>query len=84
MRQASVQRSTSETDISVEIDLDGGGQAVVETSIPFFDHMLTLFARHGLFNLTVKGRGDTEIDDHHLVEDMGICLGKVVKAAMGD
>lgn len=84
MRQASVQRSTSETDISVEIDLDGGGQAVVETSIPFFDHMLTLFARHGLFNLTVKGRGDTEIDDHHLVEDMGICLGKVVKDAMGD
>ena len=84
MRQASVQRSTSETDISVEIDLDGGGQAVVETSIPFFDHMLTLFSRHGLFNLTVKGRGDTEIDDHHLVEDMGICLGKVVKDAMGD
>ncbi|SEL93237.1 imidazoleglycerol-phosphate dehydratase [Syntrophus gentianae] len=84
MRQAKVQRRTSETDISVEINLDGSGQAIIDTSIPFFDHMLTLFARHGLFDLTIKGRGDTEIDDHHLVEDMGICLGEAVKEAMGD
>jgi len=84
MRQAKVQRRTSETDISVEIKLDGSGQAIVDTSIPFFNHMLSLFARHGFFDLTVKGRGDTEIDDHHLVEDMGICLGKVVKEAIGD
>jgi len=84
MRQAKVQRRTSETDISVEINLDGSGQSIVDTSIPFLDHMLVLFARHGLFDLTVKGRGDTEIDDHHLVEDMGICLGKVVKEAIGD
>ncbi len=84
MRQAKVQRRTSETDISVEINLDGSGQAIIDTSIPFFDHMLTLFARHGLFDLTITGRGDTEIDDHHLVEDMGICLGEALKEAMGD
>jgi len=84
MRQAKVQRRTSETDISVEINLDGSGRVAVETSIPFFDHMLTLFTHHGLFDLTVQGRGDTEIDDHHLVEDMGICLGEVVKEAVGD
>jgi len=84
MRQAKVQRRTSETDISVEINLDGSGQVAVDTSVPFCDHMLTLFAHHGLFDLTVKGRGDTEIDDHHLVEDMGICLGEAVKEAMGD
>ncbi|OPY85569.1 MAG: Imidazoleglycerol-phosphate dehydratase [Syntrophus sp. PtaU1.Bin208] len=84
MRQARVQRRTSETDISVEINLDGSGQANIDTSIPFFDHMLNLFARHGLFDLTIKGRGDTEIDDHHLVEDMGICLGEALKDAMGD
>ncbi|WP_408998277.1 imidazoleglycerol-phosphate dehydratase HisB [Syntrophus buswellii] len=83
-RQARVQRSTSETDISVEINLDGSGRAAIDTSVPFFDHMLTLFARHGLFDLTIKGRGDTEIDDHHLVEDMGICLGQALKDAVGD
>ena len=84
MRQAKVQRRTSETDVSVEMGLDGSGQAVVDTSIPFLDHMLNLFARHGLFDMMVKGRGDIEIDDHHLVEDMGICLGEVVKEAVGD
>ena len=84
MRQAKIQRRTSETDISVEINLDGRGQVDVDTSIPFFDHMLNLFAHHGLFDLMIKGRGDTAIDDHHLVEDLGICLGKAVKEAMGD
>ncbi|MDY0186436.1 MAG: imidazoleglycerol-phosphate dehydratase HisB [Syntrophus sp. (in: bacteria)] len=83
-RQARVQRSTSETDISVEINLDGSARGAIDTSVPFFDHMLTLFARHGLFDLTIKGRGDTEIDDHHLVEDMGICLGQALKDAVGD
>jgi len=83
-RQARVQRSTSETDISVEINLDGIARGAIDTSVPFFDHMLTLFARHGLFDLTIKGRGDTEIDDHHLVEDMGICLGQALKDAVGD
>jgi len=84
MRQAKVQRSTSETDISLELNLDGSGRTAVDTSIPFFDHMLGLVAHHGLFDLTIKGQGDTAIDDHHLVEDMGICLGKAVREAVGD
>lgn len=84
MRQGKIERRTSETDIRVEINLDGSGQAAVDTSIPFFDHMLNLFAYHGMFDLTVKGRGDTGIDDHHLVEDLGICLGEVVREALSD
>lgn len=84
MRQAKIHRRTTETDISLEINLDGRGQTAVDTSVAFFDHMLNLFAHHGLFDLAVKGRGDTDIDDHHLVEDLGICLGDAVKEAMGD
>lgn len=84
MRRGNVHRRTAETDISLEINIDGSGQSVLDTSIPFLDHMLNLFARHGLFDLKVKGRGDTAIDDHHLVEDMGICLGEAIKEAIGD
>ncbi|MDQ5985384.1 MAG: Imidazoleglycerol-phosphate dehydratase [Syntrophus sp. SKADARSKE-3] len=83
MRSGKISRKTNETDISVEIDLDGSGKSQTDTTIPFLDHMLNLFARHGLFDLAVKGRGDTDIDDHHLVEDLGICLGQAVKDALG-
>lgn len=84
MRQATIRRKTAETEISVEVDLDGTGAGSIATSIPFLDHMLNLFARHGLIDLTIQGRGDTAIDDHHLVEDMGICLGQAVRKALGD
>jgi imidazoleglycerol-phosphate dehydratase len=82
-RKAKVTRKTSETDIVVEIDLDGEGKQTISTSIPFLDHMLALFSKHGLFNLKVKAKGDIEIDDHHTVEDVGICLGDAVKKALG-
>ena len=82
-RKAKIARKTSETDIVVEIDLDGEGKQTVSTSIPFLDHMLGLFSKHGLFNLKVKAKGDIEIDDHHTVEDVGICLGDAVKKALG-
>ncbi|MDA8124849.1 MAG: imidazoleglycerol-phosphate dehydratase HisB [Deltaproteobacteria bacterium] len=84
MRKATIQRKTSETEVSVTIDLDGRGAGRIDTSVPFLDHMLNLFARHGLFDLTVKSQGDTAIDDHHLVEDVGICLGQAVKKALGE
>ena len=77
-----VERKTMETDISVEIGLDGEGRSDISTTIPFFDHMLTLFAKHGLFDVTVRGQGDTDVDYHHLVEDMGICFGEVIKKAL--
>jgi imidazoleglycerol-phosphate dehydratase len=83
MRKGKVVRKTTETDIAVEIDLDGSGKAQVDTTVPFLDHMLVLFARHGLFDMSIKARGDTAIDDHHLVEDLGICLGQAVKKALG-
>jgi imidazoleglycerol-phosphate dehydratase len=83
-RKAKIVRKTSETDISLEIDLDKTAGSKIDTSVPFFNHMLDLFVRHGLFSLKVKGRGDTEIDDHHLIEDLGICLGKAVAEALGD
>ncbi len=83
MRKGQCSRRTAETDIVVDIDLDGSGKADVDTSIPFLDHMLNLFARHGLFDLSVRGRGDTAVDDHHLVEDLGICLGKAIGEALG-
>jgi len=79
-----VVRKTTETDIALEIDLDRPDSGRIDTTIPFFNHMLELFARHGRFKLTVKGAGDTEIDDHHLVEDLGICLGKALAQALGD
>lgn len=83
-RKAKIRRKTTETDISIEIDLDGAGKGSISSTVPFLDHMLNLFSRHGHFDLSVKSKGDTEIDDHHLVEDIGICLGKAVKKALGD
>ena len=84
MRKAVIERKTAETEISVAIDLDGKGEGRIDTSIPFFDHMLNLFSRHGLIDLDIRGRGDTAVDDHHLVEDMGICLGQAVRKALGE
>jgi len=83
-RQARIHRVTRETDISVLLKLDGKGQAKISTTIPFLDHMLELLAHHGRFDLTLKGRGDTHVDDHHLVEDVGICLGDAFRQALGD
>ena len=84
MRTASVTRKTKETDISVRINLDGKGAYKVNTSIPFLDHMLNLFSFHGLMDLTIKAKGDIEIDYHHLMEDLGITLGEAIKKAVGD
>lgn len=84
MRKTSITRKTKETDISVVLNLDGGGKYSVDTAVPFLDHMLCLMGRHGLFDLKVKARGDIEIDDHHTVEDTGIVLGKAVKESLGD
>jgi len=83
-RSASIDRKTKETQVALKLALDGSGAVRVSTSIPFFDHMLTLLATHGLFDLTIKARGDTNVDDHHLVEDVGIVLGKAVVEALGD
>jgi len=82
-RISKVHRKTTETEISLEIDLDGSGIAEVSTTIPFLDHMLNLFVKHGFFDLHVESKGDTSIDDHHLVEDLGICLGDAVNQALG-
>src|SRR5512137_1553943 len=82
-RKAKISRKTTETDINLEIDLDKSVGSKIDTTIPFFDHMLELFARHGFFKLIIKGKGDTQIDDHHLIEDLGICLGKAVGQALG-
>jgi imidazoleglycerol-phosphate dehydratase len=82
-RNAKIIRKTTETDIALEIDLDKSTGSKIATTIPFFDHMLELFARHGFFKLIVKSKGDTQIDDHHLVEDLGICLGQAVGHALG-
>ena len=84
MRRAKVSRSTSETSIEVEIGLDGSGRADIATGVGFFDHMLELFSRHALFDLTVKAKGDTHIDDHHTVEDVGIAMGEAFLKALGD
>jgi imidazoleglycerol-phosphate dehydratase len=83
-RVATVARVTRETDIAITIDLDGKGATSVETGVPFFDHMLDAFGRHGLFTLTVVANGDLEIDAHHTVEDTGIVLGQAVAEALGD
>ena len=83
-RTARLERNTAETKISASIDLDGKGAASVSTGIPFFDHMLDLFARHGFFDLTVKAEGDIGVDNHHTVEDIGIVLGLLVNEALGD
>lgn len=83
-RSATVSRKTGETDITITIDLDGSGKVDVETGVGFFDHMLCAFGRHGLFDLTVRAAGDTQVDDHHTVEDVGIVLGQAVREALGD
>jgi len=82
-RKAQVIRKTKETDIILNLNLDGKGVYDIRTSIPFLDHMLSLFARHGLFDLKIKAKGDIEIDYHHTVEDIGICLGDALKKALG-
>ncbi len=79
-----VERTTKETDIAIAIDLDGTGSTDVDTGIGFFDHMLTAFGRHGLFDLSVEVKGDLEVDGHHSVEDAGIVLGRVFAQALGD
>lgn len=84
MRKATIQRKTAETEVLVSIDLEGSGESRIDTSVPFLDHMLNLFARHGLLELTIQSRGDTLIDDHHLVEDVGISLGQAIRKALGE
>lgn len=83
-RQASVERRTKETEVRVHLALDGTGASTVGTTIPFLDHMLEAWARHGLFDLTVQARGDTDVDLHHTVEDVGIVLGRAFREALGD
>lgn len=83
-RVAHLKRETSESSIDLSIDLDGSGRAVIDSSVPFFDHLLTAFAKHALVDLTVRADGDTEIDVHHTVEDVGIVLGKAIAQALGD
>ena len=83
-RKAQITRKTAETDITLTMDLDGEGKYAVESPAPFLNHMLELFAKHGLFDLTVKAAGDSEIDLHHTVEDIAICLGDAVDKALGD
>ncbi len=84
MRSASIARKTAETEISVTLQLDGTGEGSIQTGVGFLDHMLTLFARHGSFDLSISCQGDTHIDDHHSVEDIGICLGDAFATALGD
>src|SRR3954451_3658475 len=83
-RTAHVQRETGETRIDLSLDLDGTGSAQVATGVGFFDHMLTLLARHGLFDLRIKAEGDLHVEAHHTVEDVGICFGKALAQALGD
>uniref|UniRef100_A0A831TYS0 Imidazoleglycerol-phosphate dehydratase n=1 Tax=Geobacter metallireducens TaxID=28232 RepID=A0A831TYS0_GEOME len=83
-RKATIERVTKETQIKLSLEIDGTGEAKICTSVPFLDHMLDLFARHGLFNLQVDARGDIDIDFHHTVEDIGIVLGQALKEALGD
>jgi imidazoleglycerol-phosphate dehydratase len=83
-RRAEVQRKTTETQVKIRLDLDGTGQSRVRTTMPFLDHMLTLMAKHGRFDLTVIARGDTDVDFHHTVEDIGIVLGETVAKALRD
>jgi imidazoleglycerol-phosphate dehydratase len=83
-RTAKIDRQTRETQIRLELNLDGSGQGSWNTGVGFFDHMLELFTRHGAFDLTVEANGDLQVDQHHTVEDVGICLGQAVKQALGD
>lgn len=84
MRQAAIKRATAETDISLTLCLDGTGKSEISTGVGFLDHMLTLFAKHGRFDLQVTCKGDTYVDDHHSVEDIGIALGQAFSEALGD
>ncbi len=83
-RKANVQRKTKETDIKLKLNLDGKGKSEIDTGIPFIDHMLGLMAAHGYMDIQITARGDTEIDDHHTVEDLGICLGMALNQALGE
>ncbi|HEX9102200.1 MAG TPA: imidazoleglycerol-phosphate dehydratase HisB [Polyangia bacterium] len=84
MRRAIVERNTSETQIRVSLDLDGTGERSIETQLPFFTHMLDAFARHGLYDFDLFARGDVDVDAHHVVEDVGLCLGDAFAQALGD
>ncbi|MEC3769862.1 imidazoleglycerol-phosphate dehydratase HisB [Bacillus velezensis] len=84
MRKAERARTTNETDIKLAFEIDGEGKADISTDVPFMTHMLDLFTKHGQFNFTVDAKGDTEIDDHHTTEDIGICLGQAFLEALGD
>ena len=83
-RTAQIARKTAETDINIKLNVDGEGKSTIATGVPFFDHMLTLFAKHALFDLDVKVKGDIEVDFHHTVEDTGIVLGQAITKALGD
>ncbi|GAA1957524.1 imidazoleglycerol-phosphate dehydratase HisB [Microbacterium aquimaris] len=83
-RTASLSRSTSESTVELQLDLDGTGRSSIDTSVPFYDHMLTAFAKHSLTDLTVRASGDTDIDAHHTVEDVAIVLGQAIRQALGD
>jgi imidazoleglycerol-phosphate dehydratase len=83
-RTAVIDRATKETEIQLELDLDGSGSSSIQTGVGFLDHMLELFARHGIFDLKVTAKGDLQVDQHHTVEDVGICLGQAVRTALGD
>ncbi|WJL95304.1 imidazoleglycerol-phosphate dehydratase HisB [Microbacterium sp. ET2] len=83
-RTASLRRATSESTVEIELDLDGTGRSSIQTTVPFFDHMLTAFAKHSLTDLTVRAHGDTDIDAHHTVEDTAIVLGQAIRQALGD
>ncbi|MDR5583959.1 imidazoleglycerol-phosphate dehydratase HisB [Paenibacillus larvae] len=83
-RASSLTRTTNETDISLSFSIEGMGKADLQKDVPFFNHMLDLFTKHGQFDLEVKARGDVDIDDHHTVEDIGICLGQAFREALGD
>ena len=84
MRTVKINRKTAETDIALTLNLDGSGKSAIQTGVGFLDHMLTLFAAHGKFDLTVTCQGDTYVDDHHSAEDIGICLGQAFQTALGD
>lgn len=84
MRQAKTARQTNETNISLALEIDGEGKADIQTDVPFMTHMLDLFTKHGHFNLSVNAKGDTDVDDHHTTEDIGIVLGQMFKEALGD